>query len=210
MFEFLLYPLTLLVMLFLVMPRIGLIGMRISIHASVSRAFIKQVCKITPLFICLLLLALQEQERLSFLLLLIPIALLFLPLVIQVNDSAQLCIEVSYFYPHSCRIHLTKIDQDFTRDCATELWQLLELLKEKNITKVTLSSPLFFKGEKLRKMTTFLQVLEKKKVSVISAPSTWLRFPFATFMLGVHKYLLRKPTMQSVAITHWHTYTLHL
>ncbi|OCH42446.1 hypothetical protein A6E02_14010 [Aliivibrio fischeri] len=192
------------------MPRIGLIGQRIPINASISRAFIKQACKIAPLFICLLLLALQEQEGLSYFLLLVPIALLFLPLVIQLNNSAQLSVEASYFRPHSYKIHLTQIDQDFTRSCAIELLQLIDLLREKNVTKVTLSSPLFFKCEKLRKMTTFLQVLEKKNVHVTSAPTTWLRFPFATFMLGLHKYLLRKPTMQSVTITHWHTYTLYL
>ncbi|MUJ27963.1 hypothetical protein GNP73_08245 [Aliivibrio fischeri] len=184
--------------------------MRISIDANMSHAFIKQACKITPLFVCLLLLALQEQEELSYFLLLVPIALLFLPLVIQVNNSAHLSVEVSYFRPHSCKVHLIKIDQDFTRSCAMELLQLIDLLREKNVTKVTLSSPLFFKAKKLRKMTTFLQVLEKKNVHVTSAPTTWLRFLFATFMLGLYKYLLRKPTMQSVTITHWHTYTLHL
>lgn len=210
MFELVLYPITLLVMLLLVMPRVGLIGQRISIDASVPRAFIKQACKIMPLFICLLLLVLQEQKILSYLLLLIPIALLFLPLVIKVNDSAQLSVEISYFHPKSCKIHLTKIDQNFTRSCATELLQLIELLKEKNVTKVTLSSPLFFKAEKLRKMTTFLQVLEKKNVHITSAPTTWLRFPFATFILGLYKYLFRKPNIQHVTITHWHTYTLLL
>ncbi|MFA1563248.1 hypothetical protein [Aliivibrio fischeri] len=210
MFELALYPISFLVMLLLMLPHIGLIGVRISIDANMSHAFIKQACKIAPLFICLLLLALQEQEGLSYFLLLVPIALLFLPLVIQVNDSAHLSVEISYFRPHSCKIHLTQIDQDFTRSCAIELLQLIDLLREKNVTKVTLSSPLFLKGKKLRKMSTFLQVLEKKNVHITSTPTTWLRFPFATFMLGLHKYLLRKPTMQSITITHWHTYTLHL
>ena len=127
-------------------PRFSVLNQSIPIDSHYQKAALKPVSKTIPFILLLTLTAKITHEVYLLVFLILPIILLAIPVVARKYWHSLLAIEISIIHPQQVRIHLSTIDQVFNRAAFVELLQLTELLKKKEITTITLSSPLFFKG----------------------------------------------------------------
>ncbi len=124
--------------------------------------------------------------------------------------SNSLIVAPSIFDKHRVQLHLATLSQPLTREVYKDLFLVTEELKAANVRTVILVSPMFSKNTELRNPLFFRSMLNKKGITLESHPVAFYTKPWSCLLLVIQKYLLRIPSIQSLPLTRWHKYTLHL
>lgn len=124
--------------------------------------------------------------------------------------TQSLVIVPSLLNKHQVQVHLATLSQPFTRNVYNDLFLVIEELKATNVRTVILVSPMFSKKTELRNTLFFESILKKRNIALESHPVAFYTKPWSCFLLGIQKYLLQIPSIQSLPLTRWHKYTLHI
>ncbi|WP_322805396.1 hypothetical protein SO574_23465 (plasmid) [Vibrio alfacsensis] len=128
----------------------------------------------------------------------------------QETPQSQLVVIPSMFNSRCAEVHLANPRQHFNRQTYRELPQLLQRLSELGFETVTLTSPMFAKGDELRALTRLKRILSVQVIRIEAAHIHWTTKPVGTLALCFAKYLQRASTLHSVNVTSWYQLTLTL
>ncbi|EGR2026338.1 hypothetical protein DYB89_14760 [Vibrio cholerae] len=130
--------------------------------------------------------------------------------IIKESDSSKLATVPDLLNSKSVSVHLAQPTQAFDKATYLELKQLITKLKNTNVNKVTLCSPMFYKSANLRshkRLNNFLMSeirnIESKEVSFISKP-----LPVA--MLSYYKFIKREKSLRNLNLLKWYQIEIHL
>ncbi|MGF1903512.1 hypothetical protein [Aliivibrio salmonicida] len=124
--------------------------------------------------------------------------------------TRSLVIVPSLVDKHRVQLHLASLSQPLTRKVYNDLFLVLDELRSANVRTVILVSPLFSKKTEPRNTLFFRTQLKKKGVSLESHATSFYTKPWSFSLLAIQKYVLKIPSIQSLPLTHWHQYTLHI